>query len=179
MFLFFNRVTCFILNDFKLFQHFVDDGEEGGFGHGTTLDALIDCDNFVELFHLVSLAETIEEEFDFVLKLGRKGVALSGRHSCASASANGDDFLGLGANFFQSLFLLLGIDCTFNESNIKFIEYVLGLKDARMADVEYFSPGLEVIIHDLGEDDRAIFATGEGEPSDAELFLWCFHILAS
>lgn len=172
-------MICFILNDFKLFQHFVDDGEKGGFGHGATLDAFVDGDNFVELFHLVSLAETIEEEFDFVLEFWRKGIALGRGHPGASTGADRDDFLGLGADFFQSLFLLLGIDCTFNESNIEFIEYVLGLKDARMADVEYFSPGLEVIIHDLGEDDRAIFATGEGEPSDAELFLWCFHILAS
>ena len=47
--------VSFYLDDTKFFEHFVDDGEEGGFGHGAALDAFVDGDDFVEVSSLFRL----------------------------------------------------------------------------------------------------------------------------
>lgn len=159
----------------KLLEHFVDDGEEGGFGHGTALDAFVDGDDFVEFLYLFALVEAVEKELNLVFEFGRKGVSLRAWHAGTGAGTDRDELLGLGADFFEFFFLLGGIDRSFDKGDVEFVEHILGLEHARMADIKHFSPSFEVIVHDLGEDDGAVFAAGEGEPADAQFLGYFIH----
>ena len=169
--------SSFCCDNPKLLEHFVDDGEEGGFGHRASLNTLIDRDDLVELFDLLALVEAVEEELYFVFELGRESVSLGARHSRAGAGADRDELFGLRADFFELGFLFFGIDRAFDESDIEFVEDILGLEDARMTDVQDLAPHLEVIVHNLGEDHRAVFATGEGKPADPEFFVRLFRVM--
>lgn len=171
-------ILCFCFyrgNDAEFDEHFVDDGEEGGFHHGAALDAFVDGDDFVEFLYLLALIEAVEEELNFVFELGRECVSLRARHAGTGAGADRDELFGLGADFFEFFFLLGGIDRALDEGNVELVEHVLGLEDARMANVEHFAPGLEVIVHEFGKNHRAVFATREGEPADTEFFVLLFH----
>ncbi len=159
----------------ELDEHFGDDGEEGGFDHGATVDAFINGDDFVEFFYLLALVEAVEEKFYLVLKFGWEAVALGAWHTRTGTGADGDELLGLGADFFELFFLLGGIDRAFDEGDIEFIEDVLGLEDARVTDVQNFAPLLEMVVHEFGKNHGAVFATREREPADAEFFLVLFH----
>lgn len=68
-----------------------------------------------------------------------------------------------------------GIDGTFDESDVEFVQDIFGLEDARVTNVQDLPPRFEVIVHDFGKDHRAVFATGEGEPSDPEFFVCWLH----
>ena len=96
-------------------------------------------------------------------------------HAGTGAGADRDELFGLGADFFEFFFLFGGIDGALDKGNVEFVEHVLGLEDARMANVEHFAPGLEVIVHEFGKNHRAVFAAGEGEPADTEFFVLLFH----
>lgn len=174
--------SCLILcfgfyrgNDAEFDEHFVDDGEEGGFQHGAALDAFVDGDDFVEFLYLLALIEAVEKELDLVFELGRECVSLRARHAGAGAGADCDEFFGFGADFFEFFFLLGGIDRALDEGNVELVEHVLGLEDACVANVEHFAPGLEVIVHEFSKDHCAVFAAGEGEPADTEFFVLLFH----
>ena len=161
----------------KLLEHFVDDGEEGGFDHRAALNALVDHDDLVEFFDLLALVEAVKEELYFVFELGGESVSLSARHSRTGAGADRDEFFGLRADFFELCFLLGGIDSAFDKGDIEFVEDILGLEDARVTDVQDLAPHLKVIVHNLGEDHRAVFTTGEGKPADPEFFVRLFHVM--
>ncbi len=103
-------IFCFCWNNSKLDEHFVNDGKEGGFNHGTSLDSLVDRDDFVKLFDFFTLVESVEEKFNFVFEFGREGIALSAWHARTSAGADCDEFCRFGANLSEFFFLLLGID---------------------------------------------------------------------
>lgn len=171
-------ILCFCFywgNDAEFDEHFVDDGEEGGFQHGAALDAFVDGDDFVEFLYLLALVEAVEKELDLVFEFWREGVSLCTWHAGAGAGADRDELFGLGADFFEFFFLFGGIDGALDKGNVEFVEHVLGLEDARMANVEHFAPGLEVIVHEFGKNHRAVFAAGEGEPADTEFFVLLFH----
>jgi hypothetical protein len=172
--LFLNRFFSFFWDNSEFCEHFGDDGEEGGFGHGAAGDVLVDGDDVVKLFHFFTLIEAIKEKFDFVFEFRGEGVSLGAWHSGTGAGADCDEFFGLFANFFELCFLFFGIDRAFDEGDIEFVEDVFGLEDARVANVEDFAPRFEVIIHNFGKDHRAVFATGEGEPADPEFFVFVF-----
>lgn len=168
--LFLNRFSSFFWDNLEFCEHLVDDLEEGGFGHRTTLDALVDGDDVVELFDFFALIEAIEEKFDFVLEFCGKGVSLGARHPRAGAGADCDQFFGLRTDFFELFLLFLGIDGAFDEGDIEFVEDVFGLQNARVANVENFAPCFEMVIHDFGKNHRVVFAAGEREPADSEFF---------
>lgn len=138
------------------------------------MDALVHGDDLVEFFHLFTLIEAIEEEFDFVFEFRGKGVSLGARHAGAGAGADRDELCGFFANFFELCLLFGGIDRAFDESDVEFVEDVFGLEDARVTNVEDFAPRFEVIVHNLGKNHRAILAAGEGEPTDAKFFARLF-----
>ena len=169
-------IFCFCLysgDDTEFGEHFVDDGEEGGFGHGAALDAFVDGDDFVEFLHFFALVEAVEKKLNFVFEFGRERVSLRAWHAGTGAGADRDELFGLGADLFEFFLLLSRIDGAFDKGNVEFIEHVLSLQNSCMTDVEHFAPGLEVIVHDLGKDDGTVFTTRESEPTDAE-FLGCF-----
>lgn len=169
--------SSFFCDNPKLLEHLVDDGEEGGFGHGATLDALVDGDDFVEFFDLLALVEAVEEELYFVFELGRESVSLGRGHSGAGAGADRDQFFGLRTDFFEAFFLFCRVDRALDKGDIEFVQDVVCLQNTRMADVQDFPPHLEVIVHNLGKDHRAVFATGECEPAYPEFFVRLFHTI--
>jgi len=167
----------FFRHDSKLDEHFGDDGEEGGFGHRTAGDALVDGDHFVEFLHLFALIEAVEKEFYFVFEFRGKGVSLGARHPRAGAGADRDELCGFFADLLELRFLFGGVDGALDESDVEFVEDVFGLEDARVTNVEDFAPRFEVIVHNLGKDHCAVLATGEGEPTDAKFFVRLFLML--
>ncbi len=155
-------------NNSEFQEHFVDDGEKGRFHHGAALDAFVDRDDFVEFLYLFALIEAIEKKLDFVFELRRERVSLCAWHASTGAGADCDELLGFGADFFESFFLLDGVYRTFDKGDVELVEHVLGLEDACMADIEHFSPGFEMIVHELGKNHGAVFAAGESEPTDSK-----------
>ena len=171
-------ILCFCFywgNDAEFDEHFVDDGEEGSFHHRAALDAFVDSDDFVEFLHFLALVEAIEEELNLVFEFGWEGISLGARHAGAGAGTDRDELFGLGTDFFEFFFLLGGIDSALDKSNVELVKYIFGLEDARMANVEYLSPGLEMIVHNLGKNHGAVFAAREREPTDTEFFVLLFH----
>lgn len=132
------------------------------------MDAFVDRDDFVEFLYLFALIEAVEKELDFVFEFRRERVSLCARHAGHGAGSDCDEPLGFGADFFESFFLLDGVDGAFDKGDVEFVEHVLGLEDACMADVEHFSPGFEMIVHELGKNHSAVFATRESEPTDSK-----------